>query len=80
MQFIKKVYDNIYWVGANDRGLKRFENMFNLPNGVTYNSYIIKDEKNVLMDGSDSSVIRTYLDNVKEALNGEDLDYIIVLF
>lgn len=78
MQFIKKVYDNIFWVGANDRGLKRFENMFILPNGVTYNSYIIKDEKNVLMDGSDSSVIRTYLDNVEAALDGEDLDYIIV--
>ena len=78
MQFIKKVYENIYWVGANDRDLKRFENMFTLPNGVTYNSYIIKDEKNVLMDGSDSSVIRTYLDNVEKALDGEDLDYIIV--
>lgn len=38
MQFIKKVYENIYWVGANDRDLKRFENMFTLPNGVTYNS------------------------------------------
>ena len=78
MQFTKKVYDNIYWVGANDRGLKRFENMFTLPNGVSYNSYLIKDEKNVLMDGTDSSVLRTYLDNVASVLDGEKLDYIIV--
>lgn len=78
MQFTKKVYDNIYWVGANDRGLKRFENMFTLPNGVSYNSYVIKDEKNVLMDGTDSAVLRTYLENVEYVLDGEDLDYIVV--
>lgn len=78
MQFTKKVYENIYWVGTNDRGLKRFENMFILPNGVSYNSYIIKDEKNVLMDGVDSSALRTFLENVDYVLNGEDLDYIIV--
>lgn len=78
MQFTKKVYNNIYWVGANDRRLNRFENMFSLPNGVSYNSYIIKDEKNVLMDGADSSVLRTYLENVSYVLDGEDLDYIVV--
>lgn len=78
MEFTKKVFENIFWVGANDRALKRFENMFSLPNGVSYNSYVIKDDKNVLMDGADSSVLRVYLDNVEKVLDGEDLDYIIV--
>lgn len=78
MQFYKEVYNNIYWVGANDRRIKRFENMFPLTNGVTYNSYIIKDEINVLMDSVDGSVTRQYLENIETVLNGEKLDYLVV--
>jgi flavorubredoxin len=78
MKFIKKAFDNIYWVGANDRRIERFENMFPVPNGVTYNSYLIKDEKNVLIDSCDSSVIRQYLENVEGALDGEDLDFLVI--
>lgn len=78
MQFYREVCKNVYWVGANDRRLKRFENMFPLRNGVTYNSYLIKDEVNVLMDNIDSSATRQYLENVESVLNGEKLDYLIV--
>lgn len=78
MKFYKEVYKDIYWVGANDRRLKRFENMFPLTNGVTYNSYLIKDEKNVVMDSVDGSVTRQYLENIEEVLGGEDLDYLVV--
>ena len=49
MHNIIEVLDNIYWVGVNDRRIDRFENMFELTNGVSYSSYVIKDEKNVLM-------------------------------
>ncbi|MDD7306558.1 MAG: FprA family A-type flavoprotein [Peptoniphilaceae bacterium] len=78
MKFYKEVFKDIYWVGANDRRLKRFENMFPLTNGVSYNSYLIKDNKNVVMDTVDSSVARQYLQNIEKALNGEDLDFLIV--
>ena len=50
MHNIVEILDNIYWVGVNDRRIDRFENMFELTNGVSYNSYLNKDEKNVLCD------------------------------
>lgn len=78
MQFIKKITNDITWVGVNDRSTKRFENMFTLPYGVAYNSYLVKDDKNVLFDSVDGAFTRLFLDNVEEALDGEDLDYIIV--
>ena len=50
MQCTRKVTDGIYWVGANDRRLAKFENMFPIPRGVSYNSYVILDGKTALMD------------------------------
>src|SRR5699024_8258145 len=76
--FYKEVYKDIYWVGANDRRLKRFENMFPLTNGVTYNSFLIRDEKNVVMDSVDGSVARQYLENIEGILGEEKLDYLVV--
>ena len=55
MQITRKVTNDITWVGCNDRRLALFENLFPIPRGVSYNSYLIQDEKTVLMDTVDSS-------------------------
>jgi len=78
MQCVRKVNEDIYWIGAEDRRLTLFENLFPIPRGIAYNSYLIKDEKNVLIDTVDYSVGRQFLDNLKYALNGQKLDYLIV--
>lgn len=78
MQITRKVTDDITWVGASDRRLSRFENLFPISRGVSYNSYVINDEKTALMDTADASVRKQFLENVKYALSGKDLDYIVV--
>lgn len=78
MHFIQEIHEDVYWVGVNDRRLQRFENMFPLKNGVAYNSYLIKDDKNTLMDCVDSTRVQQFLENVSAALDGEDLDYVVV--
>lgn len=78
MHNIREILDGIYYVGVNDRRIDRFENMFPLENGVSYSSYVIKDEKNALVDSVESAFTRQYLENIEAALDGEDLDYIIV--
>lgn len=78
MQITRKVTDDITWVGCNDRRLALFENLFPIPRGVSYNSYLIQDEKTVLMDTVDSSASQQFLENVSYALKGRDLDYLIV--
>lgn len=78
MQCIRKINEDLYWVGAEDRRLALFENLFPIPRGIAYNSYLIKDEKNVLLDTVDYSVGRQFLENVKYVLNGENLDYLII--
>ncbi len=69
---------DIYFVGVNDKRLDRFENMFALPQGVAYNSYLIKDEKTALLDTVDSSVTDQFLDNIKGVLQQRELDYLII--
>ena len=78
MQCTRKINEDIYWVGAEDRRLTLFENLFPIPRGIAYNSYLIKDEKNVLLDTVDYSVGRQFLENIKYVLNGEKLDYLII--
>lgn len=78
MQITRKVTNDITWVGCNDRRLALFENLFPIPRGVSYNSYLIQDEKTVLMDTVDSSASQQFLENVAYALKGRDLDYLIV--
>ncbi len=78
MQITRKVTDDIVWVGCNDRRLSRFENLFPIPRGVSYNSYLILDEKTVLMDTVDGSVTQQFLENIAYALGGRSLDYLIV--
>ncbi|MGB4609502.1 MAG: FprA family A-type flavoprotein [Saccharofermentanales bacterium] len=78
MYYKRKIADDIYYVGESDRRLERFENMFELPSGVAYNSYLITDEKTALLDGIDETVSERYYENIRFALDGRDLDYLIV--
>lgn len=78
MQCTRNVTDHVIWVGANDRRLNLFENLFPIPRGVSYNAYLIKDEKNALMDTVDASASEQFIENVAYALNGGKLDYLVV--
>lgn len=75
---MQKITSDIIWVGASDRRIELFENLFPLENGVSYNSYLILDEKTALLDTVDVGVTRSYLDNVSKALNGRELDYLVL--
>ena len=74
----RRVSENIVWVGGNDRRLALFENLFPIPRGVSYNSYLILDDKTALMDTVDSSISRQFFENIEHALDGRSLDYLIV--
>ena len=78
MHCVQEITPQIWWVGGSDRRLERFENMFPLPNGVAYNSYLIADEKTALLDTVDSAISGLYLENITHVLNGRTLDYLIV--
>ena len=78
MHCIKKVTSDITWVGANDRRLAMFEGVYSVPNGVSYNSYLINDETTVLLDTVDKAVGSVFFENLEYALGGRSLDYIIV--
>ena len=78
MHCTRKINDSITWVGSSDRRLSLFENLFPITRGVSYNSYVINDEKTALLDTTDSSVSAQFIENVYYALNGRKLDYLIV--
>lgn len=78
MTNIHKVTKEIIWIGADDRRLELFENIYPLPKGVSYNSYVILDGKTALMDAVDASVADVFFENLTEALNGRPLDYVVV--
>lgn len=78
MYCVQEIASNIFWVGGSDRRLELFENMFPLPNGVAYNSYLIMDEKTALVDTVDRSISQLYLENITHVLGGRDLDYLVV--
>ena len=78
MHCVQNVTENIYWIGGNDRRLERFENMFPIPKGISYNSHLILDEKTMVMDTVDQAIRMQYLENIKYLLNGRDLDYLVV--
>jgi len=78
MHCIRKVTDDIYWVGGNDKRLELFENIHPLPDGVSYNSYVMLDEKTVLFDTADWDIGRLFLSNVEAALDGRALDVLVV--
>lgn len=74
----RRVCEDIYMVGASDRRIHLFENQYPLRNGVSYNSYVILDQKTALLDTVDQSVQEVFLRNVEAVLDGRKLDYIIV--
>ena len=78
MYSVKKLTDDLYWVGANDRRIALFENVFPVSNGVSYNSYLLLDEKTVLFDTVYSAVSEIFLENVSYVLGNRNLDYVIV--
>lgn len=78
MYCVRKVTDDLYWVGGNDHRLALFENIHPIPRGVSYNSYILTDEKTVLFDTTDWSVCRQLAENVKAVLGERKLDYIVI--
>ena len=78
MYCTKQISNDIVWVGANDRRLAMFEGVYSVPDGVSYNSYLLVDEKTVLFDTVDKAVKQRFLENLAETLNGRQLDYLIV--
>lgn len=77
MQCVRKLTDDVYYVGGNDRKTPLFENHYPI-NGVSYNSYLVKDEKTVLLDCTDVSIHDMFFENLSYALDGRRLDYLIV--
>lgn len=78
MYCYKKITDDLFWVGGNDRRLAMFEGVYSVPDGVSYNSYILLDEKTVLFDTVDKAVSKVFFENVEEVLGDRKLDYLVV--
>lgn len=78
MYCVRKVTDDLWWVGANDHRLTLFENIHPIPQGVSYNSYLLLDEKTALFDTVDWDGSRQFLENVEHVLDGRSLDYVVV--
>ena len=78
MYCIKKIKDDLFWVGGTDRRLTLFENAFPIPRGVSYNAYVLKDEKTVLFDTVDNAIGDQLFENLEAVLEGRTLDYVIV--
>ena len=78
MHCFRKITEDLYSVGGNDRRLELFENLFPLTRGVSYNSYLLLDEKTVLFDATDDAIGRQFLENVNAVLDGRPLDYLVV--
>lgn len=72
------ITDSIFYIGADDKDIRLFESQYEVPNGMAYNSYLIKDEKNVVFDTIDRRVTNTWLENLEKALDGEKVDYLVV--
>ncbi len=78
MYCTRNVTDDLIWVGGDDRRLAMFEGVYSVPTGVSYNSYLLLDEKTVLFDTVDAAVDQVFFQNVEHALAGRKLDYLIV--
>ena len=78
MYNVKKIYDDLYWVGGNDRRLALFENIYPLSRGVSYNSYLLLDQQTVLFDTVDKAVEGVFLENLEHLLGDRTLDYLVI--
>lgn len=73
-----KISDSIKYIGVDDKTIDLFESQYVVPNGISYNSYLIKDEKNVVMDTVDKRATDEWVKNLEDALDGEVVDYLVV--
>ncbi len=78
MYNVRKITEDLFWIGASDRRLALFENVYPIPMGVSYNSYVLKDEQTVLLDTVDSAVAEQFFANLKHILGDKKLDYLVV--
>ena len=78
MHCVRKVTEDLFWVGANEHRLNLFENIHPISRGVSYNSYLLMDKKTVLFDTVDWAVCRQFLENVEAVLGGRKLDYMVI--
>ncbi len=78
MYNVRRVTEGIWWIGASDRKIARFENVYPVPAGMSYNSYLIMDGKTCLMDGIDCALTGQFMENLEHVLEGRKLDYMVV--
>lgn len=78
MNLAREIKKDIYWIGVNDRRTHIFENYWPLPKGVAYNSYIIVEEKVVVIDTIERSKMDDYVENIEQLLNGRKVDYLVI--
>ncbi|MGI5913775.1 MAG: FprA family A-type flavoprotein [Bacteroidales bacterium] len=78
MHCTKRITEDMSWVGGSDRRLALFENVFPIPRGVSYNSYLIEDEKTVLLDTVDRAISTLFFENIEHILGNRRLDYLVV--
>lgn len=78
MHIVRNITEDIYFIGSSDRKITLFENIYPVPEGVSYNSYLISDEKTVLLDTVDKSIAKIFFENLKFTLAGRDLDYVVI--
>ena len=78
MHCTRKVLDDLIWVGADDRRLSCFEGVYSVPEGVSYNSFLMLDEKTVLFDTVDKAVYQIFFETLEFALDGRELDYLVI--
>ena len=73
-----KVTESIFNIGVSDEDIELFENQYKVPNGITYNSYLIKDNKILVMDTVDKSKTEEWLNNLEKELDGKLVDYLVI--
>ena len=78
MTYSTKITENVHYVGVNDRNKHLFEGMWPLPYGVSYNSYLITDNKIALIDTVDSAFFEYYLQKIKSIIDNKPIDYLII--
>lgn len=78
MYCVHSITPDLYWLGASDRRLALFENAYPVPRGVSYNAYLLLDEKTTLLDTADKAVGERFFENLEQVLAGRPLDYVVV--
>jgi flavorubredoxin len=78
MYNVKTITKDLFWVGANDRRLNLFESAYPVPEGISYNSYLLMDDKTVLLDTVDKAVSHQFCENIEHVLSGKSIDYLVI--